>query len=171
MVIFDSAIKVASVKEFYKDITDEIDRIPEDSNEKVDVHFTTNGGLKYLVPVIYGILNKYEDNIRIILTMEMSSAGFDLLYLLRKKEVFVGPEFTFSMTHKGYQSFDAQNDFFLKTITEHMSNDLNDWKKRYKSIGFTKEEIKSFTRGDDVYFDRKRTLQLFPNIKEINYYN
>jgi hypothetical protein len=170
MVIFYDAIKVQTVKEFYKNVTEEVRDLPEDGSEKVDVYFSTPGGLKYLVPVIYGVLNKYESRINLILTNEMCSSGFDLLYMLRKKEIWMGPEFTLSMTHKGSMRVDIQNEAVLNLATAYTEKDFVEWQRRYKKLGLTKQELKDLSSGADVYFDRERTLQLFPNIKEINYY-
>lgn len=170
MVIFDDSMKLQSVKSFYKDLMDEIKDLPENTDERVDVYFSTTGGIKYLVPVFYGIINKYYDSINIILTTEMCSAGFDLLYMLRDKELFVGPEFTYSMTHKGSLTIDIQNEVVLNLATNHTERGIKDWVKRYKKLGFTKQELKDFSAGMDLYFDKKRTMELFPNLKELNCY-
>lgn len=170
MVVFDEPIKLQTVKNFYKEVMDEIKDLPDDGSEKVDVYFSTPGGVKYLVPVLYGIFNKYESKINLILTYEMCSAGFDLLYLLREKEVWIGPEFTLSMTHKGSFRVDIQNDQLFKFATDHSEKDIVEWTRRYKKLGFTKSELKDFQNGVDVYFNRDRTLKLFPNIKEYNCY-
>ena len=100
----------------------------------------------------------------------MYSAGFDLLYMLRKSEVWAGPDFTLSMTHKGSMRVDIQNEAVLNLATSHSSKDFTEWYIRYKKLGLTKQELKDLSSGADVYFDRKRTMELFPNIKEYNCY-
>ena len=170
MVVFDSAITVKTVKEFYEDLKEEVKDLPENSDEKIDVYFSTNGGVSYLVPYLYSVINKYKSKIRLILSREMCSSGFDLLCMLRKTEIYAGPEFTISMTHKGSQRIDVIHAEILAAVTENANRNINLWKKRYKAIGFTQEELKQFTAGADIYFDRKRTLELFPNIIEYDPY-
>lgn len=170
MVVFDEPIKVKTVKNFYKEVLEEIKDLPEDGTEKVDIYFSTPGGVKHLIPVLYGIFNKYESRINIILSFEMCSAGFDLLYMLRDKEIWAGPEFTLTMTHKGSMRVDIQNEPVLNLTTKHLEKDTAEWYQRYKKLGFTKSELRDFSAGVDVYFDKERTMKLFPNIKDFNWY-
>ncbi len=163
-IIFDDEINVDSVEKFCIDL-DNIMRGLEEG-ETVDLYISTNGGHNAYMHVLINSINKYADKLVIYLTDIMQSCGFIMLWYLRNFNIYALPSFRESMIHKVDMVHSVSNKHFNRR-TQRINEDNKTWYARWKELGLSKKDLKRFKNNRDIYFSREQTLELFPNIIEI----
>lgn len=146
-IYFDDHINVQTVLGLIKEI---------EAQEAVDLYFSTEGGEVDAMNVLIHSLNRHPD-IEIFITSVLGSAGTHLfVYCDRKIHLTKGLDYIFfHCTDR--ESYNIRKSRYIdKEIVMQQDIEHNkDLAKRFRKIGLTEEEIKSYLEGEDVTLYRK----------------
>lgn len=150
------------------DLLDRFTECVNQEHEKITIYLNCTGGSANVYEIMNDIINKNPDRFELIAMNGILSAAFMLFFKATcSKRIMMN---TIGMIHQGNQEF-TLNDNLKPTYTIDVA-----WKKRMKkehlqgiefvkSIGLNKKELKKYKRGDDVYFQYERLVELFNNYK------
>lgn len=166
VLLFDGELVEHRVKPFIEDMQSILNRCGDsDEDFKLDIFFSSDGGVAHYSRILAEVFNRNSDKIRIFLFGGIASAAFDLFFLLEDVEVYITPTFIYGMAHQGEWSVDVNSNLSDIAI-EWNKRHNNFWNIIYKSGGISAAELKLIKKGADVYFDRDRMFEIFPNFKE-----
>ena len=163
-IIFDDELTVKSVDRFTNDLDNMVRNLKDE--ETIDVYFSTNGGEEGLMYAVINTIKKYSDKLVIYLIDIMYSCGFSMLWYLRDYNIYMLPSFQSVGVHTAAVNINTREKYFNSTIKD-LNKDHLIWSNRLKELGLSNKKIKKFLKQEDIYFSRKQTLKLFPNIQEI----
>ncbi len=130
----------------------------------IDLFFTTEGGYTTAMEVLISYLNSRKEDITIILTNEICSAG---TFILTDFEgcIKLSKNLDFIMFHlvdrMGYTL--RKGILNKKQLTAQLKESNIELIEKYTALGLTSQEIKKFKSGDDVILYKKDFHRL--NIK------
>lgn len=148
------------------DLLDRFTGCVNQGHEKIIIYLNTTGGSCNTSEVMCDIINNNPERFELIAMNGILSAGFTLFFGAKcSRRIMMN---TAGMIHQGNQEF-TLNDNLKPTYAIDVA-----WKKRMKkehlqgiefvkSIGLNKKELKKYKRGDDVYFQYERLVELFNN--------
>lgn len=127
----------------------------------------TVGGWTVMAKNILHVINKRHERVTLICN-EAYSAGFDILYNAKCKKVLCE-------NAKGMVHMSAAEMYMQSNGRPSYSEDeciVKNWKQSKKDYLFvrkflTKNEIKKFKKGKDIYFTFKRMKEIFPDAEII----
>lgn len=141
---FDSNINRESVQKLIDDTFDK---------SKVTLYFSTDGGCINSSSFLTSYLNSRVDDLTIVFTESVSSAGCDLI-VDYKGQIYYTQRLDFLMFHMTDRSnYRFRKDsYYNKDIISKQDFDLNVLdSKKFLKIGLTQEEVNRFLDGEDVY--------------------
>ena len=138
------------------------------SYDKIDVVFSTDGGLKLAMDSLIYFIRNHPD-IRIILNYRVASSGTFLLTDY-EGEILIAPELDYIMFHYPDRSMYRKRDvgYNKQKVIEQDDIEIRGYMERLKGLGFTAKELEDFEKGDDIYWyreDFQRLVDNKPNIK------
>lgn len=146
-IYFDDHINVQTVLGLIKEI---------EAQEEVDLYFSTEGGEVDAMNVLIHSLNRHPD-IEIFITSVLGSAGTHLFaYCYRKIHLTKGLDYIFfHCTDR--ESYNIRKSRYIdkEVLVQQDIEHNKDLAKRFRKIGLTEEEIKSYLEGEDVILYRK----------------
>ncbi len=145
--IFDSEISVETVQNLINELN---------NYGKVDLFFSTNGGQMVAMEALLHYLNERKEDITIILTDEICSAGTFLLtdfqgcLKLSKGLDFILFHIGDRMTYANRKGDLSRKDLLaqLKELNEELA-------RKFSALGLNSKELKKFKAGYDVILYRK----------------
>lgn len=150
---------------------DLLERFTECVNQdykKITIYLNCTGGSVSAYEVMTDIVNENPERFDIIAINGILSAGFMFFFKCKCKKRILRN--TIGMIHQGHQDITLNDNQKPTYVIDYV------YKKRMKiehkqgiefvkSIGLTKKEFKKYKRGDDVYFQYERLVELFNNYK------
>jgi ATP-dependent protease ClpP protease subunit len=135
-----------------------------EQQEPLLIYFSSNGGDTYSAEAIIDIINAYADRIVLTAYGDLHSAGFNIFFrcncqrqLLPKVNSIVHLTritTTFIGNKDNWEKLDSKN-----TI-EFAEKAKETFLQFIKGLGFTKKEISTVAKGEDLYLDYERLTQL-----------
>lgn len=152
-------------EELLKKVTDAVNS----DSEKITIYLCSEGGLVCVCHVILNIINNHKDRFKLIGFERLCSAGFEF-FLKAECEKELLP-YTLGMVHQHQRKITLNNN--LKptyTDGEAVINRIKkytipDDKIFIEKLGLTKKELRDYKKGDDVYFQHDRFLEVIDNYK------
>jgi ATP-dependent protease ClpP protease subunit len=155
--IFDKEITKESVQE----LIDVLVGVPS-----VDLFFSTNGGEMSTMNALIHFINLHPD-INVYLTELVASAGTFLLTDCTKP-VYFSDDLELLLFHLGDRPVEGQfrkRKIDEKILYEQLKEVNNNTAEKFRKLGLTSKEIKSYLSGDDVILYRKDFNRLKINRK------
>lgn len=166
IVIFEGELNKESSQDLCTALLIGINNLEE--NDILNLYFSTEGGEHKAIYPIIDIILKNKDKIIIHLDHIVYSAGFLMIMLLKEVVIKLKPSFTDAMIHT--LSFEVYtSDFRKKAILKRLKEKNKEVYSKLKELKLTAKELKDFKKECDVYFTKKRMLELFPYIIEDKY--
>ncbi len=134
-----------------------------DKSNPIVIYINTMGGDVYHAEVIIDIINNNKDNITLIASGEIYSAGFNIFFFSKCAKKLL-PE-ALGMAHFAWSIFQFDEsgkpsndqDKFLMTEMKR-SKDITI--KRFEAIGLTPKEISKIKQSKECYFSNERLHEL-----------
>lgn len=146
--------------EYLTHFIDIINSISADENPVIHVYIDSNGGSTGFKDIIVSILNKFE---HVIYFDTAESAAFDMVVELKGKIVFL--PCAYGMYHLGSSGISVR-DGLMKNSLSKLQEDLSLYeydrtKRTMSELKFTDDERKAIMNKEDLYFNRKRLIEMF----------
>lgn len=154
---------------FDADMLDKITDATNSDSENITVYLCSDGGLVCICQVLLDIINKHKDRFKIIGFESLCSAGFEFFVKAEcEKEIM---PYTFGMIHQAERRFHLNN-----TLKPNNEGDkaafervrkytVPDDKIFIQRLKLNPKELREYKKGNDVYFQYDRFLQVIDNYK------
>ena len=143
---------VNSFLNFYNSLSSE-------TNE-VTIYLNSEGGIYNVMQILLDIINHSKVKITLVAVGYIMSCAFLLFYLAKCNKILMSN--CYGCVHTISSSFELRDKKFEGDIIR--LNEINDINKKiehnFKSF-LTKEELKKFKDGEDVYLSSKRMKEMF----------
>lgn len=133
-------------------------------NEKLEVYFSSEGGDVEIGEAIIDLINEHADITSVVGYGTISSAAFDIFFRITcPKSILIS---TLGMAHSMRVELDKY-DLSSKTDQQEFKAQ-KEWAKEhekyrldvYEKIGLNKKELTDIKKGNDVYFQFNRMIEL-----------
>ena len=149
-------------------LTKVIEAVNSDS-EKIIIYLQSDGGYVCVCQVLLNIINNNKERFKLIGFESLSSAGFEFFVKAEcEKELL---PYTLGMIHQPTRTMSLNNN--LKPFNEG-NIASHERVKKYtipedeifiKRLGLTQKELRAYNKGEDVYFQYDRFLEVVDNYK------
>lgn len=132
-----------------------------DGKEGITLYFGTEGGERDSMRCLVSFFNSLKDNLEIVLTDVLASAGTMILTDYIGRLTCDGLDFI--LFHKFDRlSYPLRNSSFVddRKITEQDEENNKIFAKKLKKLGLTKKQLKRFNKGKDVILYRDQFNQI-----------
>lgn len=132
-----------------------------DGKEDITLYFGTEGGETDSMRCLVSFFNSLKDNLEIVLTDVLASAGTMILTDYTGRLTYDGLDFI--LFHKFDRlSYPLRNSSFVddRKITEQDEENNVIFARKLKKLGLTKKQLKRFNKGKDVVIYRDLFYQI-----------
>lgn len=153
-IIFEGDLTVENTQSLFNKITEK--------DDDTIIYFSCNGGECYLKDYFIDFTYRYEKNITLISNWQLASSGFDIFMFSKTRKIVLNGCYGLAhLARREITTIDYINPSEEdKLLMEDINFDNKIYEKKYKKIGFTKQELIDYTKGIDVIlnFDRIKSL-------------
>lgn len=156
-------------QDFDSELLTKVTEAVNSDSEKITIYLQIDGGLVCICQVLLNIINNHKDRFKLIGFESLCSAGFEFFVKAEcEKELL---PYTFGMIHQAERKFHLNNN--LKPIYEGDKATYERVKKYtipedeifIKRLGLNPKELREYKKGNDVYFQHDRFLEVIDNYK------
>ena len=156
-------------QDFDSELLTKVTEAVNSDSEKITIYLQSDGGYVCICQVLLNIINGNKDRFKLIGFESLSSAGFEFFVKAEcEKELL---PYTLGMIHQHQRKVTLNNNL-KPTYSDGEAFMIR--VKKYKlpedeifiqKLGLTKKELRDYKKGDDVYFQYDRFLEVIDNYK------
>ena len=156
-------------QDFNSELLTKVTEAVNSDSEKITIYLQSSGGYVCVCQVLLNIINGNKDRFKLIGFESLCSAGFEFFVKAEcEKELL---PYTLGMIHQPTHTMTLTNN--LKTIKEGDKASYERVKKYtipedeifIKRLGLKPKELREYKKGNDVYFQYDRFLEVVDNYK------
>lgn len=154
---------------FDEELLNKVTEAVNSDSEKITIYLCSEGGLVCICQVLLDIINKHKDRFKLIGFESLCSAGFEFFIKAEcEKELLYN---TLGMIHQSSRSIYLNDDLngsnennkaIMKRVKEYTKPNDDIF---IKKLGLTPKEFNEYKKGNDVYFQYDRFLEITNNYK------
>ena len=156
-------------QDFDEELLTKITEAVNSDSEKITIYLQSDGGYVSICQVLLNIINGNKDRFKLIGFKSLCSAGFEFFVKAEcEKELL---PYTLGMIHQPTRTMSLNNN--LKPVGEGDKASYERVKKYTipdneifnRKLKLTPKELREYKKGNDVYFQYDRFLELIENYK------
>ena len=156
-------------QDFDSELLTKVTEAVNSDSEKITIYLQSGGGYVCVCQVLLNIINGNKDRFKLIGFESLSSAGFEFFIKAEcEKELLYN---TLGMIHQSSRSVYLNDDLngsnennkaLIKRVKEYTKPNDDIF---IKKLGLTPKEFNEYKKGNDVYFQYDRFLEVVDNYK------
>lgn len=156
-------------QDFDEELLNKVTEAVNSDSERITMYLCSDGGIVCICQVLLDMINKNKDRFKLIGFESLSSSGFEF-FIKAECEKELLPH-TLGMVHQSSRSVYLNDDLngsnennkaLIKRVKEYTKP--ND-KIFIEKLGLTTKEFNEYKKGNDVYFQYNRFLEIIENYK------
>ena len=156
-------------QDFYSELLTKVTEAVNSPDEEITIYLFSDGGCNSVCNVLLNIIENDRDRFKLFGYELLSSSAFEFFVKAEcKKELM---PLTIGMIHQGFRTVSINDnlkpsDRFNKEIIEKTKRYAkNDDENFIQKLGLTPKELREYKKGNDVYFQYDRFLEIIDNYK------
>lgn len=156
-------------QDFDVDLLNKITEAINSDAKKITIYISSDGGFVCVCNVLLDIINKQKERFKLIGYESLCSSGFDFFVKAEcEKELL---PYTLGMIHQHQRKITLNNNL-KPTYSDGEANIIRikkytipDDKIFIERLGLSQKELREYKKGNDVYFQHDRFLEIIENYK------
>lgn len=156
-------------QDFDEEILKKVTEAVNSDSEIITIYLNSDGGLVCVCQVLLDMINKNKDRFKLIGFESLSSAGFEFFVKAECEKQLL--PYTFGMIHQAERRFHLNNTLKPNnegdkaTFERVRKYTVPDDKIFIQRLKLNPKELREYKKGNDVYFQYDRFLELIENYK------
>lgn len=156
-------------QDFDEELLTKVTEAVNSDSERITIYLYSEGGFVCICQVLLDMINKNKDRFKLIGFESLSSAGFEF-FIKAECEKQLLPH-TLGMIHQHQRKISLNNNLKPtytggESVMERVKKyTLPDEKIFIQKLKLTPKELREYKKGNDVYFQYDRFLELIENYK------